>query len=152
MPVVPPSGESRTPCEVPREEHASKCYVNAMDIDAEDNIYVTITFQESEIFKLFIFDKNGHKKLESQLPFLQGSSARVRMAVNKNGKIAILNRKTKILYIGNVCIELNSFEVDKSLFLNEFGISLYPHSVKCECAVLRFDWNKTDRCRRIYCL
>ena len=126
------SGESRTPCEVPREEHASKCFVKEMDIDVEDNIYVITTFQESydgpPRFKLCIFDKNGNKKLESPLPFLQGSLTTVRMAVNKIDKIAILNIKTKVLYIGNVCIEQNSFKVDKSLSLKELSIqSIFSH-------------------------
>ncbi len=93
-----------------------------MDIDVEDNIYVITTFQESDdepwSFKLFIFDKNGNKKLESPLPFLQGSLQAVRMAINKDGKIAILKWETKVLYIGNVCIEQNSFKVDKSFSLN----------------------------------
>ena len=119
------SGESRTLCEVPSEEHASKCFVIAMDIDVEDNIYVITTFQESDdelwSFKLFTFDKNGNKKFESSLPFPQGYSNRVRMAVNKDGKIAILNCETKVLYIGNVCIEQNSFNVDKSFSLHELS-------------------------------
>ncbi len=120
------SGESRTLCKATQEEHGSKCYVQAIDIDAEDNIYVITTFQESDDgprrFKLFIFDKNGNKKFESPLLFLQGSLPRVRMAVNKDGKIAILNWETKILYVGNVCIEQNSFKVDKSFSLNELSI------------------------------
>ena len=120
------SGESRTLCEVPREEHASKWYVEAMDIDADDNLYVMTTFQESDDgprrFKLFIFDKNGNKKFESPLLFLQGSSPRVCMAINKDGKIAILSFETKVLYVGNVCIEQNSFKVDKSFSLNELFI------------------------------
>jgi hypothetical protein len=40
------------------------------------------------------------------------------MAINKDGKIAILNHERKILYIGDVCVELNSFEVDKSFSLS----------------------------------
>ncbi|CAB4020390.1 Hypothetical predicted protein [Paramuricea clavata] len=39
------------------------------------------------------------------------------MAIKKNGKIAILNHARNILYIGNVCVELNSFKVDKSFSL-----------------------------------
>ncbi len=120
------SGESRTLCEVPREEHASEWYVEAMDIDVEDNLYVITRFRESDdepwLFKLFIFDKNGNKKFESPLLFLQGSSPRVRMTVNKDGKIAILSLKTKVLYVGNVCIEQNSFKVDNSFSLNELSI------------------------------
>ena len=118
------SGESRTLCEAPREEHASEWFVQAMDIDVEDNIYVITAFQESDDkpWKLFIFDKNGNKKLESPLPFIQDSSNRVCMAVNKDGKIAILNWKTKILYVGNVCVEQNSFKVHKIFSLNELSI------------------------------
>ncbi len=97
-----------------------------MDIDVEDNIYVITTFRENHdgpwSFKLFIFDKNGNKKLESLLPFLQGSLPRVRIAINKDGKIAILNWKTKVLYVGNVCIEQNSFKVDNILSLNELSM------------------------------
>ena len=117
------SGESGILCEAPRGEHTSECYVvKTMDIDAEYNIYVII-FQadDDELlnFRLFIFDENGNKKLESPLPFLQSSSLeRVRMAINKDGKIAILNCMENILYIGNVCVELNSFQVDKSFSLN----------------------------------
>ena len=128
------SGESCALCEVSREEHASEWCVEAMDIDAEDNIYVITTFQESVVvpwrFKLFIFDKNGNKKFESPLPFLQGSIPRVCMAVNKDGKIAILNCETKILYVGNVCIEENSFKVDKSFSLNELSIQEFSSSVR----------------------
>ena len=108
------SGESRILCETPREEHASECHVTAMDIDGEDNLYVITVFRESYSFKLFIFDKNGNKKFNSALPFLQNSAIQtVRMAINKEGKIAILNHEN-ILYIGDVCVELNSFKVDKS--------------------------------------
>ena len=120
------SGKSRTLCEVPREEHASKWYVRAMDIDADDNLYVITAFRRSDDeprrFKLFIFDKNGNKKLESPLPFLQGSLPRVYLAVNKDGKIAILNCETKTLYIGNVCIEQNSFKVDQIFSPSELSV------------------------------
>ena len=119
------SGESRVLCKVTREEYPLKCYVKAMDIDVEDNIYVITTFRESDdkpwSFKLLIFDKSGNKKLESLLPFLQDSTKRVCMAVNKDGKIAILNWETKVLYIGDVCIEQNSFNVDKSFSLHELS-------------------------------
>ena len=121
------SGESRILCEAPREERASAHYVKAMDIDAEDNLYV---ITESCSFVLFIFDENGNKKLECPLPFLQNSAKRVRMAINKDGKIAILDldpellyhSENNILYIGNVCVELISFKVDKSFSLEK---SLY---------------------------
>jgi hypothetical protein len=109
------SGERRNVCEVPREE---QCYVTAMDIDAEDNLYV---ITESWSFVLFIFDENGNKKLECPLPFLQNSAERVSIAINKDGKIAILNCKPKLLYIGNVyvCVERISFKVDKSFSLGK---------------------------------
>ena len=111
------SGESRILCEAPREEHASKCYVVAMAIDGEDNLYVITKFREkndqSWSFKLFIFDENGNKKLECPLPFLQTSSfiGSVPIAINKDGKI------------GNVCVELNSFKVDKSFsFTDSYAV------------------------------
>ena len=118
--VFEPSGESRILCEVP---NPSECYVVAMDIDGEDNLYVITIFQESDdqswSYKLFIFDKNGNKKLESPLPFHQTSLKGVCiMAINKEGKIAILNQQRNILYIGDVCVELNSFKVDKSFSLS----------------------------------
>ena len=139
------SGESRVLCEVPREEHASRCVVHAIGIDVEDNIYVITIFREGEnepwSFKLFIFDKNGNKKLESSLPFLQGSFPTLRMAVNKDGKITILNCETNVLYVGNVCIEQNSFKVDKSFSLNE----LYIQGNIFSCVNVRFsDCNETE--------
>ena len=119
------SGESRILCEAPREERAPECYIDAMDIDAEDNLYVIAGFREGDdeswSFKLFIFDENGNKNLESPLPFLQYSILKgVRMAINKDGKIAILNCEENILYIGDVCVELNSFKVDKSFSINKY--------------------------------
>jgi hypothetical protein len=121
------SGESRTLREAPREEHASECYVEAMDIDAKDNLYVITTFRESDdesrSFKLFIFDENGNKKHECPLPFhYRSPTEKVCMAINKDGKIAILNREKSFLYIGNVCAKLNSFKVDDCLRLNELSI------------------------------
>ena len=110
------SGESRTLCEVPREEHASAWYFQAMDIDAEDNIYVITTLRGSHgswRFKLFIFDKNGNKKSETPLLFLQGFRKRVSMAINKDGKVAILNWKTKVLYVENVYFEQNCFSLNE---------------------------------------
>ena len=120
------SGESRILCEAPRKEHASVWHVAAMDIDGEDNLYAITIFRESNdgswSFKLFIFDENGNKKLESPLPFHQNYLNGVHMAINKDGKIAILNRGDYILYIGDVCVELNSFKVDKSFSLGESPI------------------------------
>ena len=78
------SGESRILCEALREERASDDYVKAMDIDAEDNLFVIARFREGDdeswSFKLFIFDENGNKKLECPLRFLQNSAKRVCMA------------------------------------------------------------------------
>ncbi|CAB4002590.1 Hypothetical predicted protein [Paramuricea clavata] len=120
------SGESRILCETPREKPASEWYVTAMDIDAEDNLYIITRFRESDDhswrLKLFIFDKNGNKKLNSALPFHQNSIDAVRMAINKDGKIAILNCDENILYIGDVCVELNSFKVDKIFSFRELPI------------------------------
>ena len=126
------SGESRTLGEVPNEEHASK-YVDAMDIDAEDNLYVITSSRDRDdqswtwSFKLSVFDENGNKKLECPLPFHQSTTGTVCMAVNKNGKIAILNCKGEILYIGNICVELNSFRVDKSLSVKELNVGYSLH-------------------------
>jgi phage-related protein len=63
------SGESRILCKIPQEEHTLEWKVNAMDIDADDNLYVITSFlQESDEqiwrFNLSIFDKNGSKKLQ----------------------------------------------------------------------------------------
>ena len=106
------------------EERASKCFVQAVAIDAEDNIYVITTFKESHDgpwrFKLLIFDKNGHKKI-TPLPLLQSSLKGVYMAINRDGKIAILNCETKVLYIGNACIEQNTFRVHHSFSLKELS-------------------------------
>jgi hypothetical protein len=130
--VFEPSGESRILCEAPRKEHASECCVAAMDIDGEDNLYVLTIFRESNgaswSFKLFIFDKNGNKKLNSALPFHPNSLQTVRMAINKDGKIAILHREENILYIGDVCVELNSFKVDKSFSVR--GLYIYYTAVR----------------------
>ena len=117
------SGESRILCEAPREEHASECWVTAMDIDAEDNLYVITRLKKindkSWSFKLFIFDENGNKKLECPLLFHQRRLKEVCMAINKDGKIAILNCGENILCIGDVCVEQNSFKVNKCFSLRE---------------------------------
>ncbi len=124
------SGESRNLFEVLGEERASEWYVGEMDIDVEDNIFFITAFQESDDgpwrFKLYMFDKNGNKKFESPLPFLQSSFKRVGMAINKDRKIAILNREKEILH-DHVSFEQNSFkaefaEFDKSLSLKELSI------------------------------
>ena len=104
-------------------------YTSALRIDAEDNLYVITRFRgsddQSRSMKLSIFDENGNKKLECPLTFHQGSLAEGCMAINKDGKIAILNCEGKILYIGNICMELNSFEIDKSFSLEELYIRGY---------------------------
>ena len=55
------------------------------------------------------------------------------MAINKDGRIAILDFKKKTLYIGNACVKLNSFQVEKNVSLNEA-----PEN----CSVLAFDGTK----------
>ena len=140
------SGQSRILCEVPNKEHVSQCFVMAIDIDAEDNLYVITRFLEgsgqSWSFKLAIFDENGNKKLECPLPLHQSNlDEALCMAIKKDGKIAILNYcgGRNILYIGNVCVELNSFKIDKRLSLIELNIQdVLPH------ASIRFsDFNGT---------
>ena len=138
-----PSGKSRILCEAPDEEFASACYVAAIDVDAKDNLYVITRFQEGDneswSFKMFTFDESGNKKLECPLPFHQTSLKGMCMAINKDGKIAILNCEGKILYIGNIRVELNSFEIDKSLSLNELYVGGYSSHVS-----IRFsDFNGT---------
>ena len=120
------SGESRTRCEVPREEHASNWDVTAMDIDAEDKIYLITTFRKKHDqlrrFKLFIFDENGNKKLESLLPFDQNYNRGVRMTINKDGKIAILDCMEKTLHIGKVCFKQNLLKFEKFFSPNQLEI------------------------------
>ena len=91
------SGESRKLCDVPRKGNLKRWRVCAMDVDEEDNIYVITAFEEREDvtwrFNLFIFDANGNKKLECPLPFVQKTILpTVSMAINKQRKIAILDR------------------------------------------------------------
>ena len=93
--------ESRTLCEIPSKENVARRYIAAMDIDVEDNIYL---ITESNIdCKLFIFDENGNKKFESSLPFLPRFFCKKYMALNKDGKIAILHYEKKTIYIGKAC-------------------------------------------------
>ena len=119
------SGESRKLCDVPRKEDVKRWRVRAMDVDEEDNIYVITAFQEREDetwrFNLFITDANGNKKHECPLPFVQKTILpTVSMAI-KERKIAILDRENKMVYIGNVCVELNArYEVEKSLHVKDF--------------------------------
>ena len=123
------SSEKRTLCMASTEElkeHLFESYVIAMDIDAKDNIYLLTRFRESDgqilSFKLFIFYENGYKKLESSLPFLPTSILPVCLAINKDGKIGILNCEEKMMFIGDVCDELNSFKVEISFSLKEVDI------------------------------
>ena len=46
------------------------------------------------------------------------------MAINKDGKIAILNWMEDTLYFGKVCLEPNSFKVEKGLSLEEVEIEI----------------------------
>ena len=137
--VLKPSRENRTLCEGPKEEHASECRVVEMEIDDEDNLYVITRFQESDYqpwsFKLFLFDANGERKLESALPFHQSAlSEDVYMSISKDGLIAIVDCTKKILYLGSIV--LNLFKVDKSCHLKELTVD--------ECMDVRFsDINET---------
>ena len=128
--IFKPSGESRTLYATPREHHAANCFEIAMDIDADDNVYLITTFQDStqkRSYKLYVFDENGSGKFASPLYFLQSRLPLVRMAISNDGKIAILNCKKKLLYIGRVRFELNSFEVNKKLSLKKLE---HPVSLK----------------------
>jgi hypothetical protein len=96
----------------------------ALDIDAEDNIYFMLRFRETGeefwSFKLFMFDANGNKKLESPLPFLQHICLKaVYMTINKDRDIAILDCEKKILYIERAQAELNSFIVSNRFYVTE---------------------------------
>ena len=117
------SGESRKLCDVPKKEDARRWWVCAMDVDEEDNIYVITAFQEREDqtpkFNLFIFDANGNKKLECPLPFVQKDWPEVSMAINKQRKIAVVDGENKTVYIGNVCVELNAYKVEKSFHVKD---------------------------------
>ena len=113
------SGESRTLCEVPREEHAIEWNVTSMHIDSSDKIYLITKFRkspgESWSFKLFIFDENGNKKFESSLPYPPCFRDRKYMALSKDGKIATLDCEEKTLFIGKASLEQNLFEVEEFL-------------------------------------
>ena len=119
------SAKSRTLCEIPREEYALECDVDviAMDIDAENQIYLIAKFRKSPeelwSFKLFIFDENGNKKCDPSLPFLPRFRDRIYMGLSKDGKIAILHSVEKTLYIGKPSLEQNLFEVEKFRFLSQ---------------------------------
>ena len=121
------SGESRSLCEVPWEKHASEYRVTAMDIDAEDNIYIISPFFKSDDelwnFKLLVFDENGNKKLEYLLPFHHSFYNIVSMAINKDKKIAIFENMKKTLYTGKVCLEKNSIMVEKSFSADQLRLA-----------------------------
>lgn len=124
--VFKSSGESRTLCKVSRDKHASEKRIVAIDVDAEDNLYLIAAFQgwsdQSHSFTMFIFDQNGEKKVESLLPFLPNTSwQKVRMAVKNDGQIAILNYDEKTLYVGNISTQFNSFKIDNELSRESLG-------------------------------
>ena len=120
--ILKPSGESRTIFDPSKQEDASDCEVYAMDIDAEDNVYVIMAFRESDdqlySFKLLVFDKHGDKKLESLLPFQCEYFCDVCMAINNDKKIAVVDMENQILRIGTLC-KTDSFEVDNSFHIHK---------------------------------
>ncbi|XP_028406532.1 uncharacterized protein LOC114529008 [Dendronephthya gigantea] len=148
--ILKPSGESRTIFDPSKQEDLPSCKVAAMDIDAEDNLYVITAFRESDdqpwSYKLMIFDENGEKKLESLLPFentvinkyrqfklmaeYNGQMFRglrvdifgyvVPIAVNNDKMIAVFDREKQILHVGTSC-KTNSFEVHNSFHLKELS-------------------------------
>ena len=122
-------GESRTLCEVPREEHASEWKVTTMDIDGEDNIYIVTTFHKNVdilmSFKLLIFDENGNKKLEFPLPFRLSFIHEILMTVNKDGKIYFTFQfGERTLHIGKVCLEKNLVNFEKPFPLIDLPVPL----------------------------
>ena len=124
--IFKPSGESRTLHGTPREHHT------AMDIDSKDNIYLITSFQDGRqkrSYNLHIFDENGESKFACPLHFLESPSRTMRIAISNDGQIAILNCTKKLLHIGHVCFEVNSFEVDKELSL-EKSLEEHPVSLK----------------------
>ena len=130
-------GESYTLCDAPKENNTSKCFVAALDIDAEDNLYVitrtseTIPkrYQEEDdqtwSFKLFVFDKNGNKTLESPLHFHQNSSQGMHIAINRDGRIGIFNCEKKTLCVGNIHTQPKVFVLEKCFSLSEIYIENY---------------------------
>ncbi|XP_028406525.1 uncharacterized protein LOC114529004 [Dendronephthya gigantea] len=120
--ILNPSGESRTIFDPSKQEDLPYSEVVAMDIDAEDNLYVITAFRESDDqpwnFELLIFDEHGDKKLESLLPFQHGSAHDVRVAVNNDKKIAVVEPGKQILHVGTSC-KTDSFIVDNSFHLKE---------------------------------
>ncbi|XP_028406579.1 uncharacterized protein LOC114529053 [Dendronephthya gigantea] len=122
--ILNPSGESCTIFDPFKQEDLPSCKVVAMDIDAEDNLYVIASFRESDDqlsgYKLLIFDEHGEKKLESLLPFKHYYLGFVPIAVNNDKRIAVFDRKKKILHVGTSC-KTNSFEVHNSFHLKELS-------------------------------
>ena len=129
--IFHPTRGGRPFCEVPESQGC----VAVMDIDAEDNLYVVMESERFNItlftFKLFkekwnnkllIFDNAGNKKREFALPFLQNDSANIYMTITeRDGKIAFHDMAKNTIYVGHVCIELNSFILDKTF---DFPITL----------------------------
>ena len=107
--------------------------VCTIGIDAEDNVYVIMQFhevesQESGSFTLFII--TGNTKLDFPLPFQPHSSTGVRIAINKDGKIAILDSENSMLCFANVSIDMNSFAVEKIISLRQPWLEGDPSSLK----------------------
>lgn len=134
---------------IPKKERVSNLVEIAMDVDVNDNLYVVSAFRESShgsaCCKLLIFDSTGNTKGEYPLPFLKSHWPKVRLAVNKDGEIAILDSKSKIVYVGNACSEPCSFQVKKTFTIKKLDhvvgfkfqatangkrvIVVYPHSI-----------------------
>ena len=122
--MLKPSGKSNSIFDRSKPDDASYCEIVAMNIDAKDNIYVIMAFRESDdqpwSFKLLNFDEHEDKKLESLLPFQCDSRYGVRMAVNNDKIMAVLDPEEKILHGGTSC-KTNSLVVDNSFHLDEFS-------------------------------
>ena len=124
------SGKGRELCDVPKNREAREWKVCAMDVDREDNIYVITSSKELEYeslkFHLFIFDSNGNKKLECTLPFVQNHFvSAVSIAINLPGRLAIVDRVNKVMYIGNACVNSNAYNVEKTFNVKEVPLSIH---------------------------
>lgn len=126
-------GEIRNLCEGTKRVHDGAHHVCTIGIDVEDNIYVIMQFNEAESsascsFMLGIITDN--KKLEYPLPFQLKSSTGVCIAINKDGKIAILDSENSMLCFANVSIDMNSFKVEKIISLRQPWLEGDPSSIK----------------------
>ena len=108
-----------------------------MDIDAEDNIYLITEFH----CKMFVFDENGNKRFETSLHFLPSFQDRKYMALNKDGKIAILDYVEKTIYVRKVCLEQNLYEVEKRLF--PIQVEMLNLKIMLYLKILLADFNST---------